>query len=210
MRRYFYDFEFNEDGKTIEPISLGVVCSDGREFYAVSTDFDRNRCNEWVKDNVLPNLHATISHKSQFMTRATLAQQLRYFISAHDDRFGKCINCGRAPKSHHRLLADLHTEYMSVSEGRLGLACRKMPPFELWGYYSAYDHVALAQLFGRMIDLPAGWPMFTHDVRQFMDHVGIRREDLPAEPDQKHNALADARWNREAWLACSKRQRESR
>src|SRR5262245_55770195 len=29
---------------------------------------------------------------------------------------------------------------------------------ELWGYYSAYDHVSLCQIFGTMMDIPAGWP----------------------------------------------------
>ena len=40
VARYFYDCEFIEDGRTIELISIGVVAEDGREFYAVSTEFD--------------------------------------------------------------------------------------------------------------------------------------------------------------------------
>ncbi len=38
--RYFYDCEFIEDGRTIELVSIGVVDENGREFYAVSTEFD--------------------------------------------------------------------------------------------------------------------------------------------------------------------------
>lgn len=38
MKRYFYDTEFIEDGKTIDLISIGVVCEDGREFYAESQE----------------------------------------------------------------------------------------------------------------------------------------------------------------------------
>ena len=38
--RFFYDCEFIEDGTTIELVSIGVVDEDGREFYAVSTEFD--------------------------------------------------------------------------------------------------------------------------------------------------------------------------
>lgn len=41
--RYFYDTEFIEDGHTIELISIGVVAEDGREYYAVSTEFDPER-----------------------------------------------------------------------------------------------------------------------------------------------------------------------
>ena len=38
--RYFYDCEFIEDGRTIDLVSIGVVDEHGREFYAVSTEFD--------------------------------------------------------------------------------------------------------------------------------------------------------------------------
>ena len=42
---YFYDCEFIEDGRTIDLVSIGVVDEDGREFYAVSTEFDdTGRC----------------------------------------------------------------------------------------------------------------------------------------------------------------------
>ena len=41
--RFFYDTEFIEDGETIELISIGIVGDDGREYYAVSTDFDPAR-----------------------------------------------------------------------------------------------------------------------------------------------------------------------
>ena len=44
--RFFYDTEFIEDGDTIELISIGIVGDDGREYYAVSTDFDPNS-SEW-------------------------------------------------------------------------------------------------------------------------------------------------------------------
>ncbi|HEY5856881.1 MAG TPA: polyadenylate-specific 3'-exoribonuclease AS [Aldersonia sp.] len=54
--RYFYDCEFIEDGVVIELISIGVVAEDGREFYAVSTEFDPDRAGPWVRRNVLPKL----------------------------------------------------------------------------------------------------------------------------------------------------------
>jgi len=54
--RYFYDTEFIEDGRTIELVSIGIVAEDGREYYAVSTDFDATRANAWVRENVLDKL----------------------------------------------------------------------------------------------------------------------------------------------------------
>ncbi|MFV0495209.1 polyadenylate-specific 3'-exoribonuclease AS [Mycobacterium sp.] len=54
--RYFYDTEFIEDGRTIELISIGMVAEDGREYYAVSTEFDPERAGPWVRSHVLPKL----------------------------------------------------------------------------------------------------------------------------------------------------------
>lgn len=69
------------------------------------------------------------------------------------------------------------------------------PSPQLWAYYSAYDHVALCQLFGKMIDLPHGIPMYTHDLKcELMRH---ENEGLYIPPQAKghHNALEDARHN---------------
>ena len=65
---------------------------------------------------------------------------------------------------------------------------------ELWAWYGAYDHVALCQLWGRMIDLPEGVPMWTNDIRQEAHRLGNPR--LPEQPAGAHNALMDARHNR--------------
>ena len=62
---------------------------------------------------------------------------------------------------------------------------------ELWADYAAYDHVALAQLFGRMIDLPLHVPMFTNDLRQEWRRLG--EPELPEQEIGLHNALEDAR-----------------
>jgi 3'-5' exoribonuclease Rv2179c-like domain len=55
-RRYFYDCEFIEDGRTVDLVSIGVVDETGREFYAVSTEFDPDRAIPWVRRNVLDKL----------------------------------------------------------------------------------------------------------------------------------------------------------
>lgn len=74
--------------------------------------------------------------------------------------------------------------------------CGEQPEF--WAYYADYDWVALCQLFGRMIDLPRGWPMYCRDVKQLCDSVGNPK--LPSQSSVEHNALNDARWTRDAWL----------
>jgi hypothetical protein len=53
---YFIDTEFIEDGRTIDLISIGIVGDDGREFYAISTEFDEGRASDWVRAEVLAKL----------------------------------------------------------------------------------------------------------------------------------------------------------
>jgi len=56
--RYFYDCEFIEDGQTISLVSIGFVDENGREFYAVSTEFDPGKAIDWVRRHVLGQLPA--------------------------------------------------------------------------------------------------------------------------------------------------------
>lgn len=67
---------------------------------------------------------------------------------------------------------------------------------EFWAYYADYDWVVLCQLYGRMIDLPKGFPMFCRDLKQELVLYG--NPVIPIDNSQEHNALADARWTREA------------
>lgn len=82
---------------------------------------------------------------------------------------------------------------------RLHIWLTQNGPIELWADYGAYDHVALAQLWGTMMDLPAGVPMFTHELMQYWESVG-----RPAKPEQidEHDALADARHGMAIWKLC--------
>lgn len=72
---------------------------------------------------------------------------------------------------------------------------------ELWGYYSSYDHVVLAQLFGRMVDMPEGVPWFTRDIKQEYERLKIKYPKLvlPAQESTEHHALNDALWTKKAW-----------
>ena len=78
--RYFYDCEFIEDGTTIDLVSVGVVAEDGREFYAVSTEFDSSTAGPWVRRNVLPKLPNPSS--AAWMSRARIRDELYDFVTA--------------------------------------------------------------------------------------------------------------------------------
>lgn len=70
--------------------------------------------------------------------------------------------------------------------------CGEKP--EMWAYYADYDWVAMCQLFGTMMDLPKGWPMYCRDLKQLAGDTS-----LPEQGKGEHHALADARWTRDAW-----------
>lgn len=76
--RYFYDCEFIEDGHTIDLVSIGVVADDGREFYAVSTEFDPSRAGKWVRTNVLDKLPSPAS--KAWRSRNRIREDLAEFL----------------------------------------------------------------------------------------------------------------------------------
>jgi hypothetical protein len=68
---------------------------------------------------------------------------------------------------------------------------------EIWAYYADYDWVALCQLYGTMLQLPEGWPLYCRDVKQWCDMLGNPK--LPDQQSKEHHALEDALWTKLAW-----------
>lgn len=167
--RYFYDCEFLEDGKTIELISIGIVADDGREYYAVNRDapWKRIKKHEWLMANVVPKLPQPHGDWILHMPKSWL-------IDFHNP----------AVKSRAAIAEQ-------VERFLLGGDLETYTDLELWADYGAYDHVALCQLFGPMIALPPGVPMFTNDLQQAWRAAG--RPALPEQASGLHNALDDAR-----------------
>ena len=151
--RFFYDTEFIEDGTTIDLVSIGVVDEHGREFYAVSTEFNPGKAGQWVREHVLDKLPSPAD--PAWCDRATMRDRLMKFLNRGRDRV------------------------------------------ELWAWFAAYDHVALAQLWGDMPALPRELPRFTRELRQRWEDVG--KPSMPPPPSDAHDALADARHNLVRW-----------
>ncbi|MEU6058025.1 3'-5' exoribonuclease [Streptomyces sp. NPDC047097] len=162
-----YDLEFLEDGRTIELISIGMVADDGREYYAVSANLPRRRIrkHDWLMANVVPHLPKPSGDWNLHMPKSWL-------FNYRDP----------AVKPRERIASEVAAFILAAGPG-----------VELWANYGAYDHVALAQLWGPMVDLPAGVPMFTHDIQQEARRLGIAWDELPKQEGGEHNALADAR-----------------
>ena len=77
--KYYLDTEFYEDGRTIDLISIGIACEDGRRFYAINEDAELHRVSDWVRTNVLPQLPSFVD--SKWMRRTTIREAVRAFTS---------------------------------------------------------------------------------------------------------------------------------
>lgn len=91
---------------------------------------------------------------------------------------------------------------------------------EFYAYYADYDWVVFCWLFGKMLDLPKGFPMYCRDLKQMLDAavdrinlmrfddnspkvtVDSMKKNNPFWPKQEneHTALPDARWNKNLYL----------
>ncbi|GGC71133.1 polyadenylate-specific 3'-exoribonuclease AS [Hoyosella rhizosphaerae] len=80
--RYFYDCEFIEDGRTIDLVSIAVVSESGREYYAVSTEFDESKAGKWVRQHVLPKLPSPSS--KLWRSRSSIRDDLARFLAPED------------------------------------------------------------------------------------------------------------------------------
>jgi len=178
--RYWFDTEFIEDGQTIDLLSIGMVAEDGRELYAESLDADLSRANAWVKENVIAHLWSQQPDKR--------SENLWSRDGGIDGLLSR---------------KDIAREIEAFCDP----ATYGKP--EVWAYYADYDWVVLCQLFGRMIDLPKGWPMYCRDIKQEADRIEAWIRDFNSAPDwrlilpkqesSEHHALADARHNRVMW-----------
>ena len=231
--KYFIDTEFIEGfhkplfGKRrhfIDLISIGIYAEDGREYYAISNEYDYNDASDWVKENVIIPMYTK-----------EISGDKRNHINA--ETFHKYIPNGKSNKEIALDIIDFVNPISSALAAKAGvLSFSHMDKPEYWisehngvrsdgkyrprnsvfprnpqwvaqpefyGYYADYDWVLFCSLFGRMIDLPKGFPMYCHDLKQTFDedYPQSTRERVKQQPDypkqqNEHNALADAKWNK--------------
>jgi len=163
--KYFLDTEFIEDGHTIDLISIGIVAEDGREFYCLNRDCDWSKADQWVRENVLSGLPPKPDESTP-----------TYAVEG--------------PWLNHSEIGPAIKYFLSKDN----LEIRHSSP-EFWAYYADYDWVVFCQLFGTMMDLPKGFPMYCRDIKQEADRLGVDLNEVVPQ-ENEHHALADARHNR--------------
>lgn len=206
MTKYFIDTEFIEqqinNNPVIDLISIGIVDEWGREYYAINSDCDLNKASPWVVENVikqLPPKNPMPTEISPRLWEESKAWKDKQTIAIEVAKF-----CGCSMDMEYLLrkglwgLWDRFLLKLDLSKLKYNFALRESEPKpEFWGYYADYDWVVFCGLFGTMMNLPKGFPMYCKDIKQLCDSLGNPR--LPEQGKGEHNALADARWNKQAY-----------
>lgn len=231
MSRYFIDTEFIEGfhkplfGKRrhfIDLISIGIVCEDGRTYSAISNEYKYKDADKWVQDNVIDPLYISTVHgdgrnhcnSENFhlaygKSNKQIAEEIVFFINNEGvETTGSIGGVQFLSEQAKKIIRQGYTEP------------------EFYGYYADYDWVLFCSLFGKMIDLPKGFPRYCNDLKQMLDEKVNRvsfdyygkplkgceanvnlegklrltkaRVDYPKQTNE-HNALADAKWNLELY-----------
>ncbi len=175
--KYFFDTEFIEGfhkplfGKRrhfIDLISIGIVDENGRAYHAISSEYSFADADDWVKEHVITPLYIKTVHGD-----------MRNHFDVHNFH----LHYGRSNRQIKEDILDLTGCWHDSLFWRVGSG---VPEF--YAYYADYDWVVFCSLFGRMIDLPRGFPMYCRDLKQSLDekvadirwdyHGDIHQNDL--------------------------------
>lgn len=180
--KYFIDTEFIEGfhkplfGRKrhfVDLISIGIVCEDGRTYSAISNEYKFKNADKWVKENVIIPLYKDTVHGDA--RNHCQADNFQYI-------FGK-LNKQIAAEIMAFVWHEAWSEWIDSSDEFFERGRKygwNLEPIEFYGYYSDYDWVLFCSLFGRMIDLPKGFPMYCNDLKQMLDEKakGITQLEL--------------------------------
>lgn len=240
MSKYFFDTEFitgfkkpipflptigkwNKKEFYIHLVSIGIVDESGREYSAISNEFDPNLADNWVKENVLYPIIRDNGYRKNL--------QNIHGVSSYSKSALKQVQ-----KWHGKSNLKIRNEIIAfMGGGQDDNSTQLYVPSdtEIYGYYADYDWVVFCSLFGRMIDLPSGMPMYCRDLKQMLYEKAeskdwyygrdiwsnitnrgsdlqetdrqatlkeklekIKRHDDYPEQDNEHSALGDARCNK--------------
>lgn len=258
QEKRMFGIKYGQTKPTIDLISIALVAEDGREFYSISKDFNlkeawnrydlkvekmygdarnifpdgRKYKEYWIRENVLKPIFEELFEEYVYADdyKGSVDMKFEY------DNLKFLIN--KYGKTNKQIAEEIKEftnpvqnmdknipDYMQVPE-QFKTDYSK-PQF--YGYYSAYDHVVFCWLFGKMIDLPKGFPMYCNDLKQTFDErvnsiIGtefitfntlqfegkktssrnfhdyeklLKNHSKYPKQTNSHNALADARWNKQ-------------
>lgn len=230
QNKTFLGFKYGETKPTIDLISIGIVAEDGREFYAISKDFNLkeawNRYDlvinkqyplgseydkvYWIRENVLKPIYLELLSKETNMSydKHEFYNSEQFKLGSFEYKQLKLL-INKYGKTNKQIAEDIlwfcAAEKSIFETDGLGQEVKNRledNPVKFYGYYSAYDHVCLSWLYGKMIDLPKGFPDYIIDLKQELDNklkvtntenkLWCLLDDIDTasdifKPDNKHN-----------------------
>lgn len=207
---YFIDTEFLEGTQkekfpislfrkntppTIDLISIGIVAEDGREYYAISKDFNLKEAwnkfdikdydlsvkkEYWIRENVLKSIWRELYFKTKDISYSQAAFLYKGIQEGkHDNLFTydslkRLINhYGKTNKQIAEEIKEFCTKYYEEDKGIHSVVNHNHPyknnTPKFYGYFADYDWVVFCWLFEKMIDLPNGFPKYCIDLKQMLD-----------------------------------------
>jgi hypothetical protein len=182
-----------ETPSTIDLISIGIVSEDEREYYAISKDFNlkeawsrfdlkqhfgdkRNQGDGtykeyWIRENVLRQIYYELCQ----LDKPNLVVE-GYDFNFNYSNLKRLINkYGKTNKQIAEEIKDFCSKHLldNSLKNNKGDVINQIEadatPKEFYAYYADYDWVAFCWLFGKMVDLPNGFPMHCTDLKQTFD-----------------------------------------
>ena len=257
QEKRLFGIKYGMTKPTIDLISIGIVGDDGREYYAISKDFNIdeawNRFQEkeqpkidsinifsnykkgedpykeyWIRENVLWPIYKELKNKylqdnPYHKNQDPYSRNQNYVVGDPFDignlnsliqQYGKTNN-----QITEEVIKFCSCAAINKESNSLWFTHRTDPIF--YAYYADYDWVVFCQLFGTMMDLPKGFPMYCQDLKQILDEkkrqkrnfadcpevvtlnnhnlicdINLKKHKCYPKQENEHNALADARWNK--------------
>jgi hypothetical protein len=195
--KYFLDCEFHEgfykpfmkpNRHFIDLISIGIVCEDGREYYAISKDFDIkaawNKYDKKINTTYNNTLKEEIAYNSMYIKdywlRDNVLKPIFQELLLIDEpiAFHSEYNYEFTYGSFKSLINKYGKSNLEIRNEIINFTSQySKKPTEIWdrpefyGYYADYDWVLFCSLFGRMINLPSNYPMYCKDLKQIYDDL---------------------------------------
>ena len=237
--KYFLDTEFHEFHKqpkclgikigkaipTVDLISIGIVSERDETLSLISKDFDVQAAWDSVQLDEGVELHwlrYNVLYPIFLEMRILYNQTNHVVIDLEHFNLGVFKNLlelyGKTNKQIAKQIA-----MFTLPDGRLNENGFLDDP-EFYAYYADYDWVVLAQLYGKMMDLPDGFPFYCRDLKQSFDMTAAQmffkanpksaqkqfksNSMYPAQSTGTHVALEDAKWNKKLYTYLNKFHKE--
>lgn len=198
QNKTFLGFNIGYTKPTIDLISIGLVCEDNREFYAISKEFNikeawnrfqleqqsgdmKNYFPEgkkvyWLRENVLKPIYIELSQREwndyQKGIRLRVGSVAPRFSFNYNNFKRLVLRYGKTNKDIAKEIRNFIYSENRDKGGQIVLGSfipNEYPEVSFYADFCNYDWVVFCWLFGTMNDLPKGFPYYCNDLQQLKE-----------------------------------------